>query len=299
MKENPEQKRKLEILFSFQCNLNCIFCSFGHKDQFRNKPLTEVKQELEEGYEDGIRSVSFTGGEPTIKKEALLKAVKYADQLGYGEIGIETNGMMLSYRSFCKKLKNAGINTWIISVHGHNSELHDKQTRTKGSFEKAKKGIKNLKELGEEIIVNCVVNKLNYKFLGEIANKMSSLGVDFLHLLFVNPHGYVKYNKDLVPRMSETKKYLKEAIKVGENQGMLVFVFYIPKCILPEYANKVIYYERLELKGPDTEANLADNREKQRIKFEKCKDCRFNSDCYGVNKRYVEIYGKEEFEPIS
>lgn len=296
-----ENENKLEILFSFNCNVNCEFCSFGHKDRRKEKPLDDIREEIRKGRKEKIDYISFTGGEPTIRKE-LTPMIKYAKDLGFKNIEIQSNGRMLSYRSFCKKLIKAGVNHWIISLHG-NKKLHDELTRTKGSFEEAVEGVKNLKILNQPVHVNTVIVKRNYKKLPEITKMLSDLNVDRIHYLFVNPDGYSRYNKKVIPKMSNTSEYLKKAIDEALKTNMDVGVFYMPFCVLEkeerkDYKKYIRSFGSVELRGPDLDVDLSERREKQNVKFNECKKCTYNDKCYGVRKEYVELYGSNEFRPV-
>ncbi|MBU4449766.1 MAG: glutamate racemase, partial [Actinobacteria bacterium] len=67
-----------------------------------------------------------------------------------------------------------------FSIHGHTPELHDSLTRSKGSFEQTKQGIKNLIELAQPISTNTVVVKQNYKYLAKITEFLSNCEVKLI-----------------------------------------------------------------------------------------------------------------------
>lgn len=77
---------------------------------------------------ENIDSILFTGGEPTLNKNLIL-FVRLAKKLGYKDIGLQTNGRLLSYKNFCIKLMENGINEISISIHGSNKKIHDAMNR--------------------------------------------------------------------------------------------------------------------------------------------------------------------------
>lgn len=292
------ETEKLEILFSFNCNVNCEFCSFGHKDRVDEQPLSDIYDKMESASEEGVTSISFTGGEPTIRDE-LPSAVAKAKDLGYETIEIQSNGRMLSYPSYCRNLISKGVNHWIVSIHGPNPRIHDALTRTKGSFKQAKKGIRNLKMLGEEVQINTVVVKKNYRYLTKTAKALLDLEVDTINFLFVNPDGYSLYNEDIIPKMSQAAPHIQEALEVVNDAGTDTGIFYMPFCVLGDKRQFVKHFGKVELAGPDINANLAENRSRQNAKFEGCEDCRLNDKCHGVRAEYVKLYGSDEFKPLN
>ena len=50
--------------------------------------------------------------------------------------------------------------------------------------------------------------------------------------------------------------------------------------------------------GPDFEISLQENRHKYRLKKESCKKCRYYKICLGPWKRYVRMFGFDEFRPV-
>ncbi|MFQ5891326.1 MAG: hypothetical protein ACE5HW_00855, partial [Candidatus Methanofastidiosia archaeon] len=66
-----------------------------------------------------------------------------------------------------------GANEFFIYLHGHNAKIHDKITKTKGSFEQTIEGIKNLIDLNQNIHVRAMVTFENYKHLFDLFKLLS------------------------------------------------------------------------------------------------------------------------------
>ena len=75
-------------------------------------------------------------------------------------------------------------------------------------------GSKNLKKLKQTVLLNTVINKINYNDLPDIARLMVSLGVDQFQFAFMNICRIVRENpvlfEKIVPRKSEVKDYVKK-----------------------------------------------------------------------------------------
>jgi len=108
----------LDIELNTSCNQKCISC--WHSDK-KKKPIAinikrnKIYHTLLGGSLVGIKSVKFNlRGEPLLSKD-LLFAIKSASKLGYIDIMINTNGVLLT-KEKAIELENAGLTTCIISV---------------------------------------------------------------------------------------------------------------------------------------------------------------------------------------
>ena len=209
----------MDLKVGFKCNNNCIFCAQAHKRILGNKSIEELKEALENGIKDGYTEVVFTGGEPTIRRD-IIELVRFAHDLGYDLIQIQTNGRMLSYKSFAEKLVKAGVTEFSPALHGHNKKIHESQTRCVGSFKQTLQAIKNLVDLQVPVLTNSVVTKFNYKYLPQLVRLLINLKVDQFQLAFVHPVGNAwKYFDRVVPKMSDVAPYIKESLEIAKENG--------------------------------------------------------------------------------
>ncbi len=224
MAEPLHKTERVDIKTGWNCNNRCVFCVQGNKrDQYGNKTTDEVKRLLEEARKDSD-SIVFTGGEVTIRPD-LLEIVRYAKDLGYSIIQIQTNGRMLAYKKVCEDLVAAGANEFSPALHGHTAELHDYLTCSPGSFKQTARSIRNLKELGQHVLTNSVITRSNYRTLPELAALLVGLGVDQFQLAFVHPLGSAGEKfVEVVARLSLCEPYVKQALDVGLAAGRRVMV---------------------------------------------------------------------------
>jgi len=293
--------KKADIKTGFLCNNNCKFCVQGDKKHLGNKSTEEIKKILREAAKD-CQIVVFTGGEPTIRAD-IIELVEYAKKLKFKVIQIQSNGRMFVYKDFCKKIIKAGANEFALALHGHIPQLHDYLTSVKGSFEQTVQGIKNLKSLGQRVIMNTVITKSNYRHLPEIAKLLINLRVDQYQLAFVHPLGNAKKNFDsIVPLMSLVQPYVKLALELGIKAGIKVMTEAIPYCLMKGYEKYIA--ENIMPKMKIFEKNLIiedfekSRRKEGKAKGPQCKKCRYFFQCEGPWKEYPERFGFSEFKPI-
>jgi len=294
--------KRLDLKVGFQCNNNCIFCAQAHRKHLGDQTTEKLKKDLEDAYNKGIKEVVFTGGEPTIRPD-ILKLVTFARDVGYEVIQIQTNGRMLSYKKFCEKLIKCGVTEFAPALHGHTAEIHDSQTRSPGSYNQVIKGLKNLRELDQYVLSNSVITKFNYKYLPELVQLLIDLEVDQLQMAFVHPCGNAwKYFNQVVPRKPLVAPYVHKALDIVKNTGIIAMVEAFPFCFMKGYEKycSEFYIPKAEVKDAEGTVDFDKwKKESGKIKFDKCRNCKFDLICEGPWKEYPEVYGKEEFIPLS
>jgi MoaA/NifB/PqqE/SkfB family radical SAM enzyme len=273
------------------------------KRHFGDKSTNQIKEELEDGSKEGFRRVCFTGGEVTIRKD-IVELVSFAKKTGYDEIMIQTNGRKFSSLSFTKEIVKAGANQFGLSIHGHNSQLHDYFTQRPGSFEETVKGVKNIIKTGQRVATNSVVNKLNYRFLPELAKLLVDLGVSQYQLAFIHINGAAWTNFDqLVPRISLTIPPLIKALNYGIQRRIITFTEAYPYCLIKGYELCLSEHhipDRTIIKEYGRSYDFDPIRKNEaKMKFPQCRQCDYNNQCEGTWKEYPERFGYEEFKPIT
>jgi len=298
--------RRIDIKVGFQCNNHCIFCVQGNKrEKYADKTTEEIKKILKES-KGRAEGVVFTGGEPTFRHKELLIWVKYAKELGYKPIQIQTNARMFSYLDYCKAMIKAGATEFSPALHASTAKIHDYLTRSPGSWRQTTQGIKNLRSLGQYILTNSVITKLNYKDLPNLAKLFVKLKVDQFQFAFIHINQIILNDKNLineiVPKKSEVIPYVKKGLQIGVDAGVKVMTEAIPYCFMQGYEKYIA--ERMI---PEADVFDANFQIKDYSKYRKtqgktlgpnCNKCKYFKICEGPWKEYPEIFGWEEFKPV-
>jgi len=241
LNKSISESKKIKVHTGYTCNSNCQFCYYLariHESLLPEKLLLEeIKLARRLNWED----IDFTGGEPTIVPY-LDRLISTAKAVGFKDIAIITNGIRLVDREYFIKLRNAGLNDVLFSLHGANSQIHDSLTRVPGSFNRITSAIEIAKELGIKIRTNLTINTLNYKTLPDYAELISKLGVHTVNFIFFNP--WTTKNVELtklMPKFSDAILYLERALDILEaNKIPKVNIRYVPYCVLQEKYRKYI-----------------------------------------------------------
>jgi MoaA/NifB/PqqE/SkfB family radical SAM enzyme len=294
-------EKKLALMLGYECNNNCIFCYAGDKKKFSSMTTKHAMEELENGIDIGCKIVDFNGGEPTIRKD-IFKLLEYAKIIGYKTISMTTNGRMLYYPEFVDKLIESGLNSIIISLHGHNSKLHDYLTGVNGSFDQTVTGLKNLKKKYPHVHVctNTVITKINYMFLPQIAENNIRSGADACEFIFVHPRGNAMKNfNEVVPSLKETSEFIPETLNIGKKYDIdHFFMRYFPLCYMKgceEHLSELDALDKLKEHhvGPEFHDLNVENGRKTygRLKGPQCSSCKYDSKCEGIFKEIAERRG--------
>ncbi|MBL7148115.1 MAG: radical SAM protein [Nanoarchaeota archaeon] len=299
--------KKVAVITGYTCNNNCRFCYDSEKREHPDLSTSQIKETIKNARERSCDYIDFLGGEFTIRKDAV-ELIKYAKKLGYKTISITTNGRVFSYMNILKEYVDAGINSIIYSIHGHNAELHDFQTRVPGSFNQIVKAIDNTKKLGIKIFTNTTITNLNLKNLLDIANFLIKVGCVNAEFVFVDPTtGAANQNfEELVPSIKKAAPFIKKCFDVGiKNKIPHWHIRYYPLCYLDGYEKNVSEidnpFSNEEHFGPEFENfDVVSSRKTiSRMKVKKCRKCKFNSKCEGVWKKYIELKGSSEIKPVT
>lgn len=282
-----------EIKIGTTCNNNCVFCLNDERNN--EKKLDQIKKDIILAKNSGVKIINFTGGEITIKKD-FFEIIDFTKKAGL-EVCLQTNGRMFYYDDFCKEVISRNISLFLISFHAHNEELSRKITCTKRAYIQTKQGIINLIKYNQRLQVNVVVNKHNIEHLQDIAKHHISLGIQDIQLSWIRPQGKTADNiKELVPQFVPNLDKIMGTIDILENNDVRVAVLGVPFCLMGKYAKNCgnAYMNSIVLTN---NKNIEANKiiDKRKMLLNKCVNCNFKTNCRGVFKKYIEIYGDREF----
>ena len=273
------------IYISYRCNNNCIFCSEAdeYMEGLKLKTIKQVKKEVSEARKH-YNFVNFMGREPTLRKD-FIEILEFTKKLDFKQVGFTTNGRLLAYKDFVKKIFAAGVNQIVVSLNGATSEVHDSQTRVSGSFSQTIMGIKNILDLRKEnfsLIINLLLTKMNYLELPKMINLVKDLGIKEINILNAAPLSKRSRSKKIIMKMSELGQYVINVLKDYKTDSSLKFLLveFLP-CALPKEGRKYFF------------PCLEKNPEKVRIHL--CQNCLYSDKCDGVLKSYIDLYGTKEF----
>lgn len=158
---------ELRVEFTTYCNHKCGYCYLRSQQRNATTTLPEsiFRKVLDAGLEVGLRTVSFTGGEPLLSFETLLKFIRIAADAGL-ETGVLTNGDLVSPDK-ADQLCKAGLNWARISVDSDPSDMQV-QKRLDRFFPNIDQGIGFFIERGVPVILRPTATRQNANALAAL-----------------------------------------------------------------------------------------------------------------------------------
>lgn len=192
------------------CNACCPHCS-GYSVGNNELTTEEWKNLIDHISCMGVFTVTFTGGEPLLRKD-LEELVTYAANKGLHVI-IATNGFELNEEKV-QVLSAAGVKTVMISIDGPDPETHDAFRGLPESFARAVKAVRLLQEKGIGVVILTAVTQVNVKKIPEIIAVTDRIGATFLDLMRLVPIGRAE-KSSLEPSFED---YLELLPKIREKE---------------------------------------------------------------------------------
>ncbi|HQF36850.1 MAG TPA: GTP 3',8-cyclase MoaA [Candidatus Dojkabacteria bacterium] len=149
------------------CNLRCRFCNpNGHMNSNNDLSTNDWKEIIKAGSTCGIKEIHYTGGEPTIRRD-LAEIIQYANELGYTDQSITTNGIIFEEKA--EELFKAGLNRANISLSTLSSKQYSYYSNSpEDNYPKVINSIKIATKLFNLVKINCVVMKENFDSIESI-----------------------------------------------------------------------------------------------------------------------------------
>lgn len=170
--------------FTYLCNLKCVHCyqdAGCYRPELTTNEAYAVVDVLSRISRVGIPALSFSGGEPLLRKD-FLEVAAYAKK-GIPFISLATNGTLLT-RDNVKMLK--GIVDYIeISLDGSSKEVHESLRSVNGCFDKTMEGLHNCIDEGIDVCISTTVCKQNLCEVQQLIQLAEELGVRFMHFNYI------------------------------------------------------------------------------------------------------------------
>jgi len=167
---------ELRIHVIEKCNLKCVYCLSNapfineENDDVREKlSFEEIKNNIKQAKELGIRVVSITGsGEPLLYKN-LKELIEFIKSLGLGVV-LFTNSLLLT-KNLAEWLNEKEVNL-MIKLNSFKPEVNDELVGAKGAQKVFLDKIKMLVNMGftkdKSLALNCVICAENYNEISEL-----------------------------------------------------------------------------------------------------------------------------------
>lgn len=170
-----------------QCNLKCRHCYINPRQHGQDSlPLTTIQAWLKAFADNShTKNLIFLGGEPTLHPE-LPAAVRFARELGFGSITVDTNGYL--FHNILQKVNPDEVDTFSFSLDGATPATNDR-IRGRGSFETCVAGIREAVDRGFNTSLIYTVSSANINELRNMHPLLKNLGVGRFFIQIIGLRG--------------------------------------------------------------------------------------------------------------
>lgn len=291
--------------FGEQCNNDCPMCSnTGEAALFFHSTETLLRR-AELLRRSGFRRAVVTGGEPTIHPGfwTVVERLR-ADGFGWD---VNTHGRSFAKDGFARRAVDTGLERAIVSLH---SLVPATSAAIFGTREHAHHetvaGIDRLVDAGVEVMLNCVLTRLN---LGEVDAYLRAgreRHGDRVTFKFVFPSTLGKGGRweGIALRYADVQDTARRLHATGREIGATVLFESFPSCILgdPDATNlgRSAFGETHYLDDASGERIYSMRHIEAELSAfaEVCRRCTALRTCPGISRRYAKRHGVDELVPF-
>lgn len=284
------------------CNIRCVYCNVHGGDDQRLFDRTYVEQIISQIF-DWRQShlprteltLDFIGGEPTLHPD-LPHLIAYAKRIGFQNILICTNGLLLLRPGYLDRLVEAGLTGVRFSLHDHRPEISGQLAAVPGVGHKYVR-------VAEMLLARRDVRPHIYRIL--LTQNIAALE-DYIRWIAAHNHtgrqievmlgmpsqrGRMTAARDLYPPLHDLREHVARSIAVGKSLGLDVVIHHAPACLYPEEPARAmcLHVDAIQVDSL-TNQQRGFNTEGDAIHGTSCESCAAKRQgCYGLPRAYFEL----------
>jgi radical SAM protein with 4Fe4S-binding SPASM domain len=322
-----------EVALTYRCNIKCRFCYAscrcrGDDDRKTDRgemSTSDAKTLLRKIRDEaGVPSVSFTGGEPTMRND-LADLIRFASHTLGMRVNLITNGTLITDTS-ARAFHRAGLASAQVSIEAPDALLHDHIVQRTGAFERSVMGMMALKKTGIIVHPHTTICRQNESVAHKMAAFAKSKGIKRFSANLVIPAGRGG-DQDLRVAYSDIGPVLED-IEQSARKEDVTFMWYSPTplCLFNPISHQMgnkgcSACEGLLSINPEGQVlpcsswqeplgSLLDHPfrsiwfshrssllRRKEAAHEKCRQCEHFPVCHGACPLYFNIWGYDELEP--
>jgi MoaA/NifB/PqqE/SkfB family radical SAM enzyme len=292
--------------FGEQCNYRCPMCSNTGEASLFFHSTEELLRRAAFLHACGFRRVVVTGGEATIHPGFWTVVEQLA---AYGMVwDINTHGRTFSQPPFARRAVERGLERAIVSLHSFDPPT---SAAIFGVREEAHygtvAGIEALLSVGVDVLLNCVLTRLNLSQLQEYVHEGHRRFGGKVAFKFVFPSTLGKggqWPAITSIRYSDVQENVRRLQATAARLHVRMYFESFPNCVLdaPEAMNygRSTFGESHYLDDASGDRVYAMRHIEAELSAfgEACRNCTALRRCPGVSQAYIKRYGVEELTPF-
>ena len=166
---------------TYGCNLKCVHCyNPTHRALPHELTTSEICVLLNQIADLGVLSVTFTGGEPSVRPD-IGDILRHARRQGL-LIYLLTNATRIT-RSFTDVLLEVGATQVNVSIYGATDAIYERMTGVAGSYRQFRQGLADLAATRLPVVVRMPVTTINCDEIQACRQLVESLHMKFQYCL--------------------------------------------------------------------------------------------------------------------
>jgi radical SAM protein with 4Fe4S-binding SPASM domain len=224
-----------EIAVTYRCQNKCLFCYAESPARGRDVPemsTVEVKKIIDRIFDEAhCPTVSFTGGEPTLRED-LPELIAYAKSKGM-RVNLITNGLRCAEAPYVEGLKAAGLDSAQVSLEGPTAEVHDAIVRHPGAFAQSSRAVHVLRAAGIHTHTNTTICGSNRQHLLDLVDYIADeLHSEYFSMNVIISTGTALHHGEEDVTYTEVGPLIEQIQQRAQEKGLkLVWYSPIPYCI--------------------------------------------------------------------
>ncbi|MEZ4382221.1 MAG: radical SAM protein [Nannocystaceae bacterium] len=285
----------LDVILGYDCNVACDYCTITPQMRRRSLSAAQVVAALRHGRARAYDRVSFTGGEPTIRRD-LIGLVRAAAKVGFADIKVQTNGLMLAEPANVRRLVDAGVTRIHLSIHTHDAAAYERLVRREGTYAAMVAGLDNALASGVEVVADVILKRDTLARLPAAIAWLGDRGVRNVDLWYVSLTDGNRDNLGSLPRMSEAMPPVRALLSEARRRGITARSLHIPRCLLGDDAAHAYDpgADRVMVVTPEATFELHESKLAGHVHVPACEGCEHRSYCPGIRPDYLEVFGDAE-----
>lgn len=225
------------VLLTERCDHYCLMCSQPPKRAVDDW-LLEAAFDLVRLLPRTTQGIAFTGGEPTLHGNNLVRLLKLCrNLLPFAGVHILSNGRRFHDVDFATAYASVDNPNMMVGIpiYGPEPALHDYVVQAQGAFDETIRGILNLGQLRQRIEIRVVIHRQTVPQLPAIADFIARnlTFVDQVALMGLEMIGFARANIDeLWIDPADYQKELVEAVRQLDRRRIKTMIYNHQLCLL-------------------------------------------------------------------
>lgn len=186
----------------WNCNQKCLHCYAANQEYANTPELTtsQWKKIIDSCRKIGIPQITFTGGEPTMRKD-LVELISHSK---WFVTRLNTNGVLLT-QELCEDLFEAELDSVQVTLYSYDEDIHNSLVGV-NNYNLTIAGIKNAVSAGLNVSINTPLCNLNSDY-AKTLEFIHSLGVKYVSCSGLIPTGNATTKNSIATQLSSAEMY--------------------------------------------------------------------------------------------